>query len=97
VGHFWLALLLVGVGWNCMFVAGSAMSTRTYTTAERARAQGTNELVVFATVALTSMASGQLLPPAWLARGAGDALPLLTVALAASLWPAASRTSVRPG
>jgi MFS family permease len=93
VEHFWLALLLVGVGWNCMFVAGSAMVTRTYTTAERARAQGANELLVFGTVALTSVASGQLLHlHGWHAVLAA-ALPLLIVALAAGLWPVEAGTS----
>jgi len=86
VGDFWLALLLVGVGWNCMFVAGSAMVTRTYTTAERARAQGANELLVFGTVAVTSVVSGQLLHRhGWHAVLAAT-LPMLLAGLAAALW-----------
>jgi MFS family permease len=86
VGHFWLALVLVGLGWNCMFVAGSAMLTRTYTPAERARGQGANELLVFGTVALTSLTSGQLLHHRGWHAVLGAAVPLLAAALAAGLW-----------
>jgi MFS family permease len=96
VGDFWLALLLVGVGWNCMFVAGSAMVTRTYTTAERARAQGANEFLVFGTVALTSVASGQLLHRHGWHAVLAAALPLLLVALVAGLWPAGGRPAGSP-
>jgi MFS family permease len=95
VVHFWLALLLVGVGWNCMFVAGSAMATRTHAPAERARAQGANEFLVFGTVALTSVASGQLLHGHGWHAVLAAALPMLLVALAAGLWPAGPRGGAR--
>jgi len=61
VWHFWLALLLVGAGWNLMFVGGSTLVTRTYAPAERAKAQAANDFLIWATVAVTSLSSGQLL------------------------------------
>ena len=61
VWHFWLALLLVGVGWNLMFVGGSTLVTRTYTPGERTKAQAANDFLIWTTVAVTSLLSGQLL------------------------------------
>ncbi len=58
--HFWLALAGLGVGWNLLFVAASALLTRTYTLPEKARAQGFNDLLVFGTVALAASTAGVL-------------------------------------
>ena len=46
--HYWWALLLLGVGWNFLFVGGTTMLTYTYSMAERFRAQAVNEFLVFA-------------------------------------------------
>ncbi|HEX4859342.1 MAG TPA: MFS transporter, partial [Usitatibacteraceae bacterium] len=40
IAHFWWALVLLGIGWNFMFVGGSTLVTETYTPAEKAAAQG---------------------------------------------------------
>ncbi len=59
--HFWLALVLLGVGWNFLFVGGSALLATTHTAAERGKVQGVNELVVFTAVAVGSLLAGVLL------------------------------------
>jgi MFS family permease len=83
VTHFWLSLLLVGVGWNLMFVGGSALVTRTYSPGERTKAQAANDFLIWATVAVTSLSSGQLLHRhGWTAILATTA-PLLGLAAAA--------------
>jgi MFS family permease len=61
VWHFWLGLLLVGVGWNLMFVGGSTLVTKTYAPGERTKAQAANDFLIWTTVAMTSLSSGQLL------------------------------------
>lgn len=38
--HFWLALLLLGVGWNFMFIGGTTLLTRTYSDVEKAKSSG---------------------------------------------------------
>jgi MFS family permease len=83
VWHFWLALLLVGVGWNLMFVGGSSLVTRTYASGERTKAQAANDFLVWATVGLTSFSSGQLLHRHGWPAVVATAAPLLVVALAA--------------
>lgn len=58
--NFWVALVLLGVGWNFVFVGATSLVTRTYRPAERAKAQGLNDFLVFSTVALASLSSGVL-------------------------------------
>ncbi|MEX1163521.1 MAG: MFS transporter, partial [Nitriliruptor sp.] len=61
VGHFLVSLLLVGVGWNFLFVGGSALLATTHAPAERGKVQGANELVIFSAVAVGSLLAGALL------------------------------------
>jgi MFS family permease len=60
VSHFWLAIILLGVGWNFAFIAATAMVTETYRPEEKARVQGLNDFLVFGLVAFASFASGKL-------------------------------------
>ena len=59
--HYMAALMLLGVGWNFLFTAGSTLITTTYSHAERFKAQGLNDLIVFGTMALLTLAAGVLL------------------------------------
>ena len=59
--HYFLSLLLVGVGWNFMFIGSSSLLTHTHTPAERGAVQGVNDLVVFSLVALGSLLAGALM------------------------------------
>ncbi len=44
VTQFWLSLVLLGLGWNFMFVAGSALQAEAWAPAERPKAQALNDL-----------------------------------------------------
>jgi predicted MFS family arabinose efflux permease len=59
--HYWWALLLLGVGWNFLFVGGTTMLTYTYSMAERFRAQAVNEFLVFGASASASLLAGTVL------------------------------------
>jgi MFS family permease len=59
--HYWWALLLLGVGWNFLFVGATTMLTYTYSMAERFRAQAVNELLVFGTSATASLLAGTVI------------------------------------
>ncbi|MEQ1516728.1 MAG: MFS transporter [Usitatibacteraceae bacterium] len=61
VAHFWWTLVLLGLGWNFMFVGGSTLLTECYAPSEKARAQGLHDLLVFCTTATSSFSSGLLL------------------------------------
>ncbi|MEZ5848693.1 MAG: MFS transporter [Geminicoccaceae bacterium] len=58
--HFATALGLLGIGWNFMFIGGTTLLTRSYAPAEKAKAQGVNDLLLFSAVAMSASASGAL-------------------------------------
>jgi MFS family permease len=58
--HFFLALTLLGVGWNFLFTGGTTLVTTTYTPAERAKTQAVNDFMVFGTTGLASLSAGIL-------------------------------------
>ena len=59
--HFITALIMLGVGWNFLFTSGSTLLTTTYRHAERFKAQGLNDLIVFGSMATLTLAAGALL------------------------------------
>jgi len=61
VAHFWLTLVLLGLGWNFGFVGASAMVLDCHAPEERARVQSLNDFLVFGTMAFGSFLSGGLL------------------------------------
>jgi MFS family permease len=84
--NFWTALFVLGVGWNFMYVGGSALLTEAHTPAERAKTQAANDFLVFVTMAISSMSSGMLLHQGgWHTVNYGT-IPFLVVAAAATLW-----------
>jgi len=86
VMHFWLAMLLLGVGWNFMFIGATALLTESHTPAERAKVQGVNDAAIFVTLVASSLSSGALFTlQGWDAMNRW-ALPVLAVAAAAILW-----------
>ncbi len=58
---YWWSLVLLGVGWNLLFLAGSAGISLTYTGPERFAAQGLNDALVFGTQSIASLSAGWLL------------------------------------
>jgi MFS family permease len=86
VTHFWVALALLGLGWNFLFVGSTTLLTEVYRPAEKAKVQGLNDLLVFATVACTATTSGTLHHAlGWEPMNIG-ALPFVLVALVATTW-----------
>ena len=57
---FLLALGLLGLGWNFMYVGGSTMLTTAHDAQERVRVQGLHDFIVFASVAVTAVSSGMV-------------------------------------
>lgn len=84
--NFWVSLFLLGVGWNFMYVGGSALLTECHAPAERAKTQAANDFLVFTTMAVSSASSGLLLSQSgWRAVNYGS-IPFLLLSLAATLW-----------
>jgi MFS family permease len=59
--HYWWALVLLGIGWNFLYVGGTTLLTYTYSMAERFRAQAVNEFLVFGVSAAASLLAGTVM------------------------------------
>ena len=84
--NFFVANILVGLGWNFCFVGGTTLLTETYTPAERAKAQGAHDFIVYAATATAALSSGLLQAgPGWSIVNI-MAMPLMVIVTAASIW-----------
>jgi MFS family permease len=59
--HYWWALVLLGIGWNFLYVGGTTLLTYSYSMAERFRAQAVNEFLVFGMSASASLLAGTVM------------------------------------
>ncbi|MEM8750926.1 MAG: MFS transporter [Pseudomonadota bacterium] len=90
LANFYIALILLGVGWNFGFIGATAMLTETYRPEEKAKAQGANDFILFGMVAFGSFMSGQTLN-AFDGTAGWDAtnyviFPVVGLCLASLLW-----------
>ncbi|MBN9358101.1 MAG: MFS transporter [Herbaspirillum huttiense] len=91
---FYVALLLLGVGWNFMFVGGTTLLAQSYTPSERAKTQGLAELMRYAATALATLGAGPLLARfGWETLNAAILPVLLVSALVTLRWMWAQRTA----
>jgi MFS family permease len=79
--QFTLALFVLGVGWNFLFTGSTTLALTAYAPEERDRAQAVLNFILFATLALTSFASGVLvMTQGWTWLNLGSLLPVALVA-----------------
>ena len=84
--QFWAALVLLGIGWNFMYIGGTTLLIDAYTPPEKAKTQGMNDVIVFTVMSISSFSSGALVSAAgwdWMNLGA---LPLLAIVASAVFW-----------
>jgi MFS family permease len=95
VAQFWFALVVLGVGWNFLYIGGTTLLTETYRPEERAKAQGTNEQAIFIMMVISSLTSGMTVTAAGWHRVNLYALPLVALVAVAIVWYALHRRSQR--
>ena len=90
--HFFVALILLGLGWNFGFIGATTMLAANHAPHERGRVQGMNDLIVFGGVTMASLSSGSLMncsggtaQEGWMAVNMAM-LPFLVLATGALIW-----------
>ena len=87
LAYFWVALVLLGIGWNFLFIGGSTLLSTVHSESERGKVQGINDLIIFSLVAIGSLMAGQLLHRlGWESLNLAMLPPVLLVALAILWW-----------
>lgn len=59
--HYWGSMVLLGIGWNFMFLGGTTLLTQTYRVSERFKVQALNDFLIFGLQAVGSLGAGMLL------------------------------------
>jgi MFS family permease len=89
--QFLIALLVLGVGWNFLYIGGTTLFTETYRPEEKTTAQAAMDTVVYTTMAVTSFASGALITTqGWVWLNLGSVLPVVATGVALG-WLALQR------
>ncbi|MDP5335750.1 MAG: MFS transporter [Paracoccaceae bacterium] len=90
--HFFIALILLGIGWNFGFIGATTMLASNHAPHERGRVQGMNDLIVCGGVTMASLSSGSLMncsggtaQEGWMAVNMAM-LPFLVLATGALIW-----------
>jgi MFS family permease len=97
LAHFLVALLTLGVGWNFLFIGGTALVTTAYRPEEKTTAQAAMDTTIFATMTVTSFSSGALVTTqGWTWINIGSIVPVLLTAAALLWFLARRRSEVRP-
>ena len=93
--HFWLSLILLGVGWNALYVSGTSLLTKCYRPSEAPKMQALNDCLIFTSVAICSLIAGtieHLGGWTWVLVWAGVPVVLIVAAL---LWGWGRQNPVR--
>ncbi|GAA5133374.1 MFS transporter [Thalassotalea piscium] len=61
VMHYWWALLLLGVGWNFLYLTGTSLLPQSYQPNERHKVQAINDFIIFGFQATASLFAGWVL------------------------------------
>jgi MFS family permease len=84
--QFFIALFLLGVGWNFLFTGSTSLAMTAYRPEERDKAQAAINFFVFGTMAFTSFGSGALITSqGWNILNFGSLLPVVIIA-GALIW-----------
>lgn len=59
--HYWMAMILLGIGWNFLFTSGTILLPESYRSSERFKVQATNDFTIFFIQALGSLSAGWVL------------------------------------
>jgi MFS family permease len=94
VAHFWLALILLGIGWNFGFIGATALVTDCYRPEERVKVQAANDFLVFGSVAIASFSAGGLLNAGGWESVNWLVFPPVAVALALVAWQGLQKRAI---
>ncbi|HEX3952019.1 MAG TPA: MFS transporter [Stellaceae bacterium] len=86
IANFWAANVMLGVGWNFLFIGATSLLTTTYRPEEKGKVQALNDFLVFGTVAVSSFASGALLSGVGWAVVQYAMMPFVAIVAGVVLW-----------
>ena len=84
--QFWWGLVLLGVGWNFLFIGGTSLLAECHTSSEKAKVQGLNDFLVFSSVTVASFSAGAIFHNfGWFVLNLG-AVPPVALVMVMVVW-----------
>ena len=94
--QFMVALTLLGVGWNFLFIGGTTLAMSAYRPEEKDKAQGAINFCVFFVMAITSFSSGALVTmQGWFWLNMGSLVPVVLIGASLSWLAMYTRRRLR--
>jgi MFS family permease len=56
--NYWISLILLGLGWNFLFIGGTSLLPSTYHEHEKFKVQSLNDFLIFSLQAIASLSAG---------------------------------------
>lgn len=84
--HYWIGLMLLGFGWNFLFVGATTLVTETYHPCETAKTQAANDFTIFTFVSIASLSAGVLQYNFGWEIVNWSVVPLLLIVMGAIVW-----------
>jgi len=92
VMHYWWTMVLLGVGWNFLFLAGTLSLPKSYQQHERLKVQSVNDFTIFVIQAMASLFAGTILFSQGWSTLISVAIPLVIVVVLITLWSSVAPT-----
>ena len=93
VSGFWIQLVLLGVGWNFLFVAGTSLLPSTHKEDDRFKAQAINDFTVFSLQAVAALSAGWVINLITWQQMLLGCLPPMLIMLGILLWERSKNTA----
>jgi len=84
--HYWFSLVLLGIGWNFLFLGGTTLLPRSYNASEKFKVQAVNDFIIFGIQAIASLSAGAILFFAGWNNLLLASSPFILLMLAVAIW-----------
>ena len=84
--HYWWALVLLGIGWNFLFLTGTSLLPQSYQPSERHKVQAVNDFILFGSQATVSLLAGWVLFKAGWHTVVLSSLPFIGILMIVSFY-----------
>lgn len=84
--HYWFSLVLLGLGWNFLFLGGTTLLPRSYNTNEKFKVQAANDFIIFGIQAIASLSAGALLYLQGWTNLVWSATPFILIMFVVAIW-----------
>lgn len=94
VMHYWWSMVLLGIGWNFLFITGTVLLPESYHGSERFKVQALNDFIIFTIQAIASLLAGWILFSSNWTVLVYSTVPFIIIMLLVSIWHYKNRSNI---